>query len=167
MLSGFLEEVALISDIDSYNGDADVVVMMTMHAAKGLEFPYVFIIGMEEGIFPGEMAKYSEEDMEEERRLCYVGITRAKKELCLCSSRSRLLFGRTQRNMPSRFVSEIDEDLLDEQESDKLAGGYGYAERYDRTIPGGASGYSGRSGGYTPYHAPEGRAARAARPSGA
>ena len=63
--------------------------------------------------------------------------------------------------MPSRFVSEIDEDLLDEQESDKLAGGYGYAERYDRTIPGGASGYSGRSSGYTPYHAPEGRAARA------
>ena len=160
-LAGYLEEVALISDIDSYNGDADVVVMMTMHAAKGLEFPYVFIIGMEEGIFPGEMAKYSEEDMEEERRLCYVGITRAKKELCLCSSRSRLLFGRTQRNMPSRFVSEIDEDLLDEQESDKLAGGYGYAERYDRTIPGGASGYSGRSSGYTPYHAPEGRAARA------
>ena len=82
-LAGYLEEVALISDIDSYNGDADVVVMMTMHAAKGLEFPYVFIIGMEEGIFPGEMAKYSEEDMEEERRLCYVGITRAKKELCL------------------------------------------------------------------------------------
>ena len=162
-LAGYLEEVALISDIDSYNGDADVVVMMTMHAAKGLEFPYVFIIGMEEGIFPGEMARYSEEDMEEERRLCYVGITRAKKELCLCSSRSRMLFGRTQRNQPSRFIAEIDEDLLDEQESDKLAGGFGYAgeyERYDRTIPGGRSGYSGPSGGYTPYHAPEGRAAR-------
>ena len=161
-LAGYLEEVALISDIDSYNGDADVVVMMTMHAAKGLEFPYVFIIGMEEGIFPGEMAKYSEEDMEEERRLCYVGITRAKKELCLCSSRSRMLFGRTQRNLPSRFIGEIDESLLDEQESEKLSGGYGYGA--ERSY--GAQGYTpyrapadraGRSeSGYTPYRAPEG-----------
>ena len=77
-LSGFLEEVALIADLDSYDEDADAVTLMTMHSAKGLEFPYVFIIGMEDGVFPGDLARYSEEEMEEERRLCYVGITRAK-----------------------------------------------------------------------------------------
>src|SRR5699024_7309855 len=89
-LAGFLEEVALISDLDSYDQDADTVTMMTIHSAKGLEFPYVFVIGMEDGIFPGDMARYNEEDMEEERRLCYVAITRAKKELYLSSSCSRL-----------------------------------------------------------------------------
>ena len=114
-LSGFLEEVTLISDIDNYDENADRVVLMTMHAAKGLEFPYVFILGLEEGIFPSEMSRYSDEDLEEERRLCYVGITRAKKELWMCSSRSRLIFGQTRRNRPSRFLEEIDPNLLDEQ----------------------------------------------------
>ena len=96
-LSGFLEEVALIADLDSYDEDADSVTLMTMHSAKGLEFPYVFIIGMEDGVFPGDLARYSEEEMEEERRLCYVGITRAKKELYLSSSRSRMIFGQTRQ----------------------------------------------------------------------
>lgn len=119
-LAGFLEEVALISDIDSYDESADVVVLMTMHAAKGLEFEYVFIIGMEEGIFPGEMSRYSQEDMEEERRLCYVGITRAKKELYLCNALSRMIFGQTKRNRPSRFLEEIDSNLLEGRQSSSM-----------------------------------------------
>ena len=121
-LSGFLEEVALISDLDSYDNDADSVTMMTIHSAKGLEFPYVFVVGMEDGIFPGEMAKYNEEDMEEERRLCYVAITRAKKELYLSTSRTRMIFGQTRRNPPSAFLSEIDPGLLDETQSPELTG---------------------------------------------
>ena len=112
-LSGFLEEVALISDLDSYDTDADSVTMMTIHSAKGLEFPYVFVVGMEDGVFPGDLARYNEADMEEERRLCYVAITRAKKELYLSSSRSRMIFGQTKRNPPSCFLSEIDPALLD------------------------------------------------------
>lgn len=151
-LSGFLEEVALISDLDSYDNDADSVTMMTIHSAKGLEFPYVFVVGMEDGIFPGEMAKYNEEDMEEERRLCYVAITRAKKELYLSTSRARMIFGQTRRNPPSAFLSEIDPGLLDETQSPELTGygggfGAGYGS-YSTNVPGGRSGYSGASRGY-------------------
>ena len=151
-LAGFLEEVALISDLDSYDQDADSVTMMTIHSAKGLEFPYVFVVGMEDGVFPGDMARYNEEDMEEERRLCYVAITRAKKELYLSSSRSRLIFGQTRRNPPSTFLSEIDPDLLDETQSPELAYsgdgfGAGYGS-YSTNVPGGRSGYSGASRGY-------------------
>jgi len=151
-LAGFLEEVALISDLDSYDNDADSVTMMTIHSAKGLEFPYVFVIGMEDGIFPGDMAKYNEEDMEEERRLCYVAITRAKKELYLSSSRTRMIFGQTRRNPPSTFLGEIDPNLLDESQSPELAGygggfGAGYGS-YSTNVPGGRSGYSGASRGY-------------------
>ena len=151
-LSGFLEEVALISDLDSYDDDADSVTMMTIHSAKGLEFPYVFVVGMEDGIFPGDMAKYNEEDMEEERRLCYVAITRAKKELYLSTSRTRMIFGQTRRNPPSTFLGEIDPDLLDESQSPELAGygggfGAGYGT-YSTNVPGGRSGYSGASRGY-------------------
>ena len=151
-LAGFLEEVALISDLDSYDNDADSVTMMTIHSAKGLEFPYVFVIGMEDGIFPGDMAKYNEEDMEEERRLCYVAITRAKKELYLSSSRTRMIFGQTRRNPPSAFLAEIDPNLLDESQSPELAGygggfGAGYGT-YSTNVPGGRSGYSGASRGY-------------------
>ena len=151
-LAGFLEEVALISDLDSYDQDADSVTMMTIHSAKGLEFPYVFVVGMEDGVFPGDMARYNEEDMEEERRLCYVAITRAKKELYLSSSRSRLIFGQTRRNPPSTFLSEIDPDLLDEAQSPELAcsgGGFGAGYgSYSTNVPGGRSGYSGASRGY-------------------
>ena len=153
-LAGFLEEVALISDLDSYDNDADSVTMMTIHSAKGLEFPYVFVIGMEDGIFPGDMAKYNEEDMEEERRLCYVAITRAKKELYLSSSRTRMIFGQTRRNPPSSFLAEIDPALLDETQSPELSsygGGFGAGYgTYSTNVPGGRSGYSSgfASGGH-------------------
>ena len=107
---------------------------------------------MEDGVFPGDMARYNEEDMEEERRLCYVAITRAKKELYLSSSRSRLIFGQTRRNPPSTFLSEIDSDLLDETQSPELAysgGGFGAGYgSYSTNVPGGRSGYSGASRGY-------------------
>ena len=114
-LSEFLEDVALISDIDSYNEDEDAVVLMTLHSAKGLEFPVVFIPGMEEGIFPGNQSMFSEEDLEEERRLADVGITRAKKKLYLISSQQRMLYGQTSRNMPSRFLREIPSSVIDDQ----------------------------------------------------
>ena len=147
-LSGFLEEVALISDLDSYDTDADSVTMMTIHSAKGLEFPYVFVVGMEDGVFPGDLARYNEADMEEERRLCYVAITRAKKELYLSSSRSRMIFGQTKRNPPSCFLSEIDPALLDETQSPDLAYSSGFGSGYGATVPGGRSGYSGAGRGY-------------------
>ena len=106
-LSEFLEDVALISDIDSYNEDEDAVVLMTLHSAKGLEFPVVFIPGMEEGIFPGNQSMFSEEDLEEERRLAYVGITRAKKQLYLTTAKSRMHNGKHVSNLTSRFLKEI------------------------------------------------------------
>ena len=106
-LSSFLEDVALVSDIDSYNETDDAVVLMTLHSAKGLEFPIVFIPGMEEGIFPGNQSIYSDEDLEEERRLAYVGVTRAKEKLYLINARQRMLYGTTNRNMASRFIREI------------------------------------------------------------
>lgn len=129
-LPGFLEEVALISDIDSYDEGADVVVLMTMHAAKGLEFNYVFIVGLEEGIFPSEMSRYSNEDLEEERRLCYVGITRAKKELYLSCANSRMLFGQTKHNRPSRFLEEIDSSLVEVEQSPAAAQTKAMRQRY-------------------------------------
>ena len=149
-LEGYLEDIALISDIDSYNESADQVVLMTIHSAKGLEFPYVFLIGMEEGVFPSEMSKYSEADLEEERRLAYVGITRAKKELYISNSVTRMLYGRTQRNAPSRFLREIEPEYIEETRSPVLEqrsrlGGWGSGYGSD-TVPGGASGYSGPSG---------------------
>ncbi len=149
-LEGYLEDIALISDIDNYNESADQVVLMTIHSAKGLEFPYVFLIGMEEGVFPSEMSKYSEADLEEERRLAYVGITRAKKELYISNSVTRMLYGRTQRNEPSRFLREIEPEYIEETRSPVLEqrsrlGGWGSGYGSD-TVPGGASGYSGPSG---------------------
>ena len=106
-LSGFLEEVALYTDLDGVDENGDYVVLMTMHAAKGLEFPEVFVVGMEEGIFPGFRALTSDAEVEEERRLAYVGITRAKQRLYLTNAATRVLFGSTTRNLPSRFVREI------------------------------------------------------------
>lgn len=107
-LAGFLEEVALISDIDSANFDDNAVTLMTLHAAKGLEFPVVFMVGLEETIFPHSRALYDKHEMEEERRLCYVGMTRAREELYMLYASSRMLYGSVQHNPPSRFLSEID-----------------------------------------------------------
>ena len=106
-LAGFLDEIALYTDLDNHDPSQDCVVMMTMHAAKGLEFPVVFVVGAEEGIFPGVRAIGEQEEMEEERRLCYVAMTRAKERLFLTCANQRMLFGRTSSNRPSRFVQEI------------------------------------------------------------
>lgn len=113
-LSDFLEDVALVADIDSYNEDDDAVVLMTLHSAKGLEFPIVFIPGMEESVFPCNQSVYSEEDLEEERRLAYVGITRAKEKLYLLNARRRMLYGTTNRNQASRFLREIPLSVTDD-----------------------------------------------------
>ncbi len=151
-LFGYLEEIALISDLDSYDENADKVVLMTLHSAKGLEFPYVYIVGMEESIFPSDMSRWSNEDLEEERRLCYVGVTRARKELCLSSAATRLLYGQTRRNPQSRFLDEMDASCLREEQSkqrvddrgrpangftrqDTQRGGAGYLDRgYNRGV---------------------------------
>ncbi len=110
-LSDFLEQIALVSDIDSFDESADKVVFMTVHSAKGLEFNKVFLVGMEEGIFPGNQSIYGgTEEIEEERRLAYVAITRAKNELTVTNAYMRMMFGTTGRNMPSRFVKEIPEE---------------------------------------------------------
>ena len=106
-LSGFLEEVALVSDTDNYDAEADAVVMMTIHSAKGLEFSTVFLPGLEEGIFPGLMSMGDDEEIEEERRLAYVAITRAKKKLYIMNVRERMMFAKTRYNPPSRFLEEI------------------------------------------------------------
>ena len=111
-LAGFLDEIALYTDLDNHDPDQDCVVMMTMHSAKGLEFPVVFVVGAEEGIFPGTRAIGETEEMEEERRLCYVAMTRAKEKLYLTCANQRMLFGRTSSNRPSRFVQEIPEEHL-------------------------------------------------------
>ncbi len=107
-LAGFLEEVALISDLDAVQANQDAVLLMTVHAAKGLEFPVVFMIGMEESVFPHSRAAYDQDEMEEERRLCYVGMTRAKEELVLTCAATRMLYGGMQHNPPSRFLADID-----------------------------------------------------------
>ncbi len=144
-LSGFLEEAALMTDVDNYDRTADTAVLMTMHAAKGLEFPVVFLPGLEDGVFPGMASIYDPTEMEEERRLCYVGITRAREVLYLSNARCRMLYGQTSRNAPSRFLRDVPDRLLevhDEQKTgfdgafgDGYGYGYGggsYASRYRR-----------------------------------
>ncbi len=116
-LSDFLEEVSLITDIDNYDNNADSVVLMTVHSAKGLEFPVVFLPGMEENIFPGMASVYVPSEVEEERRLAYVAITRAKEELYIFHAESRMIFGMTNRNRVSRFVEEIPETLVEHTRS--------------------------------------------------
>ena len=111
-LAGFLEEIALYTDIQEYNDADDAVVMMTMHSAKGLEFPHVFLVGFEDGLFPGMRAIGDKEEMEEERRLCYVAITRAKQHLTITHARQRMLYGRTSAALASRFLREIPEDCM-------------------------------------------------------
>lgn len=112
-LDGFLEEIALYTDLDDMNQQEDCVLLMTMHSSKGLEFPIVFLPGMEDGIFPSVRCMYDPLEMEEERRLCYVGITRAKKQLYLSHASARMVFGSTNRNRLSRFVNEIPAEKLD------------------------------------------------------
>ena len=112
-LAGFLDEIALYTDLDNKDDNENCVVMMTMHAAKGLEFPVVFVVGTEEGIFPGIRAIGEPEEMEEERRLCYVAMTRAKEKLYMTCASQRMLFGRTSSNLPSRFLEEIPEEFVE------------------------------------------------------
>ena len=140
-LAGFLDEIALYTDLDSHDPDQDCVVMMTMHAAKGLEFPVVFLVGAEEGIFPGIRAIGETEEMEEERRLCYVAMTRAKEKLYLTCASQRMLFGRTSANRPSRFVGEIPEEHLERSGRSYLSSGE----------ESGWGGMPSRTSGYTGY----------------
>jgi DNA helicase-2/ATP-dependent DNA helicase PcrA len=109
----FLEEVALIADVDKLDETANSVTLMTVHSAKGLEFDTVFLIGLEEGIFPHTRSLLEKDELEEERRLMYVAITRAKEKIYLLNTRNRLLYGESQSNAPSQFIKEIPEDLLE------------------------------------------------------
>ena len=142
-LYSFLDEVALYTDMDTYDRNADAAVLMTMHSAKGLEFPVVFIIGAEEGLFPGMMAIGDPAEMEEERRLCYVAITRAKEKLYLTCAAQRMLYGRTCANLPSRFTEEIPPELLERRGVDRKK-----EERRSFWDDDGAFRFSGESGGY-------------------
>ena len=129
-LDEFLEQVALVADIDNVDDTEDRVTLMTLHSAKGLEFPKVYLVGMEDGLFPGMMSIMSDDktEMEEERRLCYVGITRAKKELVLTAARQRMINGETRWSKPSRFINEIPPNLLD---TDKLQPAFGKSKQDD------------------------------------
>lgn len=120
-LEDFLDEISLVTDASENQSDnEEKVTLMTMHAVKGLEFDYVFVVGVEEGLFPHLNSMNSEEELEEERRLCYVAITRARKKLYIINSRSRLLYGKITSNIPSRFISEIGEDLLDQDAKENV-----------------------------------------------
>ncbi len=154
-LSGFLNEIALYTDLDSLEGSDDCVTMMTIHAAKGLEFPLVYVVGMEEGIFPGSSAQFEEEELEEERRLCYVAMTRAKEKLTLTNARQRMLYGHTSSNRLSRFLEEIPEENLHWEGRDIQPGGS--FNRYG----GGSFNAPYASGGLRPSGGP----ARTARPA--
>ncbi|MBQ9842056.1 MAG: UvrD-helicase domain-containing protein [Clostridia bacterium] len=169
-LAGFLEEQALMTDIDNYDGDADAAVLMTMHSAKGLEFPVVLLPGFEDGIFPGYQTMFDPVELEEDRRLCYVAVTRAREQLYIVRAVSRMLYGKTNRYPPSRFMEDIPKSLTETVDRSHSYGGFGgefggsrYGERsgyggysdhsyggYDR---GGYSGYGGQqsrqNGGYT------------------
>ena len=156
-LAGFLDEIALYTDLDAHDPDEDCVVMMTMHSAKGLEFPVVFVVGVEEGIFPGIRAIGEAEEMEEERRLCYVAMTRAREKLYMTCASQRMLFGRTNNNRPSRFLGEIPEEYV--EKSGRLPRGERTEEHQDGEPPRKKApawrkpaerGYS-LGGGYTTY----------------
>lgn len=149
-LSAFLEEISLMTDIDNYDAGADTCVMMTLHSAKGLEFPVVFITGMEDGLFPSIVSMMNPDEINEERRLAYVGITRAKQKLYLTKTRSRMLFGSTSYNKESRFVSEIPDSLLEKtgDENKRAAFSSGFAQ-------GTASGVNiGAAGKFNSYQKP-------------
>ena len=146
-LAGFLEEIALYTDLEQYNESDDAVVMMTMHSAKGLEFTNVFLVGFEDGLFPGMRAIGDSEEMEEERRLCYVAITRAKQTLTITHAKQRMLYGRTSAALPSRFLREIPEDCMIRK------GGY---RRVQESSYGYDSGHSSYGSSYaTPVRKPQ------------
>ena len=153
-LSGFLNEIALYTDLDSLEGGEDCVTMMTIHSAKGLEFPLVYVVGMEEGVFPGSSAQYNEEEIEEERRLCYVAMTRAKERLTMTNARQRMLYGRTSSNRSSRFLDEIPEDNMrwEGKQEPRFGGaedGSGGGWNDGRLSYRGTSSYGGYEGGGT------------------
>ena len=136
-LSGYLEDIALVSDVDKYDESADAVVLMTVHSAKGLEFPIVFLAGMEDGIFPSEQNMMMEEEMSEERRLCYVAITRAKEKLYITYAKNRTMYGKTNYNLLSVFVRhEIPHNLIEKQmprrEPPRAESNY-FASQYQRS----------------------------------
>ena len=140
-LAGFLEEAALMTDVDNYDSAANCVMLMTMHAAKGLEFPVVFLPGMESGVFPGMQSIFNPDEMEEERRLCYVGITRAREELVLSRANSRMLYGSTQRNLSSPFLEDIPKELLEVHEKSAWED---YTPAFTRAKPSGIPAETGR-----------------------
>ncbi|MCL2112083.1 MAG: UvrD-helicase domain-containing protein [Clostridiales bacterium] len=154
-LASFLEKTALMSDVDNLDRDADAVVVMTMHSAKGLEFPVVFLPGMEEGLFPSLRGPASDDEIEEERRLCYVGMTRAMERLYLLRAKSRMIYGHRDYTMESRFLNELDQGVLD-PDADMPGGelsGYLHgnpAEDWGGARPAGGSPWGGRSGGGSP-----------------
>lgn len=119
-LEEFLEEISLVADISEHNNNTDVVTLMTVHSSKGLEFDNVFIIGLEEGVFPHKNSYDTADDIEEERRLCYVAITRACKHLYIVNSKKRMLYGLDSMNPPSRFINEMGEENLEIKNSDKI-----------------------------------------------
>jgi len=144
-LAGFLEEIALYTDLETYNDSDDAVVMMTMHSAKGLEFPNVFLVGFEDGVFPGIRAIGELEEMEEERRLCYVAITRAKVNLTITYAKQRMLYGRTNAALSSRFLREIPEEFVVRKGGYQVASSYYTAPAPQRTTS-----YTTRSYAITP-----------------
>ena len=143
-LAGFLDTVALYTDLDDAQESDNCVSLMTMHSAKGLEFPTVYVVGMEEGVFPGGRAAGDSEEMEEERRLCYVAMTRARERLVMTTARQRMLYGRTTNNMPSRFLEEIPTENMDWQGK---ADGRIPRNDWGEDASFGGSGFSGRTFG--------------------
>ena len=149
-LSDFLEEISLITDIDNYDNSADSVVLMTVHSAKGLEFPVVFLPGLEENIFPGMASIYIPSEVEEERRLAYVAITRAKEELYIYHAESRMIFGMTSRNKLSRFAEEIPEDLIERSRSREYTARPTVMPSFSGAKPFGTAASVAQAGGFIP-----------------
>ena len=143
-LDAFLDHVALVSDVDAYDEDVDMVTMMTLHSAKGLEFPVVFLVGMEDGVFPHSRALWEPGELEEERRLCYVGMTRAMQVLYLTCAKYRTLYGQTNYNNVSRFIDEVPRSLIQDLGEERARARFGVSA-------------SARSGGARPWETGPGR----------
>ena len=152
---GFLDNISLVSDVDNYDENQDAIVLMTLHSAKGLEFPVVFMCGLENGLFPSYQSMYEKEELEEERRLCYVGITRAKKKLYMTYAKLRTVFGKTESKMISDFVHEIPNELIHriaepkKEQPNSFGGGFGtsYKGGFGSSYTTGAPSFSGGFGG--------------------